>query len=30
MQTLAERINADLQRVHDGSQAREIVKPDWL
>ncbi len=28
--TLAERINADLQRTHDAAHTREIMKPDWL
>jgi hypothetical protein len=30
MQLLAEKVNADLQRVHDSAHVSAIQKPDWL
>jgi hypothetical protein len=30
MQLLAEKVNADLQRIHDSAHVSEIQKPDWL
>jgi hypothetical protein len=29
MQLLAEKVNADIQRAHDLSEASPIKKPDW-
>jgi hypothetical protein len=30
MQLLAEKVNADLQRIHDSAHVSAIQKPDWL
>lgn len=30
MQLLAERVNAELQRIHESAHVSAITKPDWL